>query len=45
MRNYPKAVIYDVITGEVLTEARLAPSRINALIKAYNRAGFDAVAK
>lgn len=45
MRNYPEAVIYDVMSGEVLTQAPLSPSRINALVKAYNRAGIDAVVR
>lgn len=45
MRNYPDTTIYDVANGEVLAQAPIAPSRVRALLRAYNKAGIDAVVR
>ena len=45
MRNYPESTIYDVKSGEILAQAPIAPSRIRALLRAYNKAGIDAVVR
>lgn len=36
--------IKDSITGEVLAVAPLSKTRLNAILKAYSRAGIEAVA-
>jgi hypothetical protein len=43
LRNYPETTIYDVQSGEILAQAPIAPSRVRALLRAYNHAGIDAV--
>jgi hypothetical protein len=45
LRNYPESTIYDVNTGELLAQAPIAPSRVRALLRAYNKAGIDAVVR
>ena len=37
-----ETTIKDIATGEVLVIAPLSKTRINALIKAYSRAGIEA---
>ncbi len=36
-------VLKDSVTGEVLVIAPLSKTRLNALVKAYSRAGIEAV--
>lgn len=36
-------ILKDSITGEVLVIAPLSKTRLNALVKAYSRAGIEAI--
>jgi hypothetical protein len=45
MKTYPESTIYDVNSGEILAQAPIAPSRVRALLRAYNHAGIDAVVR